>query len=98
MSLWQGKRQEARGKRQEARGKRQEARGKRQEARGKSEEGLSDFTFRYILLFEKPLRVYGFFRSPTYLFLVISVALTKFLSQQLVKNLTKHLLNFPVVL
>jgi hypothetical protein len=42
-------------------GKRQEARGKRQEARGKSEEGLGDFTFRYILLFEKPLRVYGFF-------------------------------------
>ena len=41
--------------------------GKRQEARGKSEEGLGDFTFRYILLFEKPLRVYGFFRSPTYL-------------------------------
>ena len=35
--------------------------GKRQEARGKSEEGLGDFTFRYILLFEKPLRVYGFF-------------------------------------
>ncbi|MTJ36514.1 hypothetical protein FJR08_18890 [Dolichospermum sp. UHCC 0260] len=42
-------------------GTRQEARGKRQEARGKSEEGLGDFTFRYILLFEKPLRVYGFF-------------------------------------
>jgi len=39
--------------------------GKRQEARGKSEEGLGDFTFLYILLFEKPLRVYGFFRSPT---------------------------------
>ena len=45
------------------------ARGKRQEAilrlrsvtRGKSEEGLGDFTFHYILLFEKPLRVYGFF-------------------------------------
>jgi len=35
--------------------------GKRQEARGKSEKGLGDFTFRYILLFEKPLRVYGFF-------------------------------------
>jgi len=35
--------------------------GKRQEARGKSEEGLGDFTFGYILLFEKPLRVYGFF-------------------------------------
>ena len=35
--------------------------GKRQEARVKIEEGLGDFTFRYILLFEKPLRVYGFF-------------------------------------
>ena len=35
--------------------------GTRQEARGKSEEGVGDFTFRYILLFEKPLRVYGFF-------------------------------------
>jgi hypothetical protein len=35
--------------------------GKRQEARGKRQEGLGDFTFRYILLFEKPLRVYGFF-------------------------------------
>jgi hypothetical protein len=35
--------------------------GKRQEARGKRQEGLGDFTFRDILLFEKPLRVYGFF-------------------------------------
>jgi len=34
-------------------------------ALGLRQEGLGDFTFRYILLFEKPLRVYGFFRSPT---------------------------------
>ena len=30
-------------------------------ALGLRQEGLGDFTFRYILLFEKPLRVYGFF-------------------------------------
>jgi hypothetical protein len=34
-------------------------------ALGLRQEGLGDFTFRYILLFEKPLRVYGFFPSPT---------------------------------
>jgi len=33
--------------------------GLRQEARVKRV--WADFTFRYILLFEKPLRVYGFF-------------------------------------
>ncbi|QSV72669.1 MAG: hypothetical protein HEQ20_20375 [Aphanizomenon flos-aquae KM1D3_PB] len=44
MSLWEGKRQEAKGKRQEARGK-------RQKARGSSEEGLGDFTFLYTVWF-----------------------------------------------
>ena len=46
--------------------------GTRQEARGKSEEGVGDFTFRYILLFEKPLRVYGFFPF-TYLTRLVTV-------------------------
>jgi hypothetical protein len=33
----------------------------REQGTGNREEVLGDFTFRYILLFEKPLRVYGFF-------------------------------------
>ncbi len=74
-------RQEAEGTRQEAEGTRQKAEGTRgspqirspnrefvgapQKAEGKS--FLGNFTFRYILLFEKPLRVYGFF-APFYLY------------------------------